>query len=119
MIRIILGIFVGYAFFVFTSLLFFNLSGQNPHGDPTIGFTLLTALYGAATSFISGLLACWIANRKDLRTNYILAGIIAGFAAFSLFKSEGNHWTQIIAIFIFAPVSILGGWLLMKKSKKA
>ena len=118
MVLKILGILAGYVIFVVTSLVFFNLTAQNPHADPTIGFAILTTLYGAVSSFLSGLVAQWITKGGNLNINYILAGIIAGFATFSLFKSEGNHWTQIIAIFIFAPVSILGGWYLLRKPEK-
>jgi hypothetical protein len=42
--------------------------------------------------------------------------MIASFATFSLLKTVGNHWTQLLAIFIFAPVSVLGG--LFYKTKK-
>ncbi|RIV45373.1 hypothetical protein D2V05_07335 [Flagellimonas pelagia] len=116
-IRKIIGVLIGYTIFVVTSLAFFNLTAQNPHADPTIGFAVLTALYGAVASFLSGLVAQWIAKGANLKTNYILAGIIAGFAAFSVFKSEGNHYTQLLAIFVFAPVSILGGAYLLKRRK--
>lgn len=117
MIRKIIGVLTGYVIFVVTSLAFFNLTAQNPHADPTIGFTILTALYGAVASFLSGLVAQWVAKGANLKTNYILAGIIAGFATFSVFKSEGNHYTQLLAIFVFAPVSILGGAYLLKRRK--
>ena len=116
MIRKILSVVAGYAIFVVTSLLLFKLSGQKPHADPTNLFMVLTAVYGAVFSFLSGLVTQLIAQTKDLNINYILALIIAGFATFSFFKSDGNHWTQVLAIFIFAPVSVLGG-LFYKKRK--
>jgi hypothetical protein len=53
-----------------------------------------------------------------MKLNYMLAVIIAGFATFSLIKSEGNRWTQILAIFIFTPMSILGGLFYMNRRKK-
>jgi len=109
MLRKIISIIAGYAIFVVTSLAFFKLSGQNPHSDPAIIFAIMTAIYGAISSFISGLVTKLISRAKDLNINYVLALIIAGFATFSFVKAEGNHWTQILAIFIFAPVSILGG----------
>jgi hypothetical protein len=109
MTRKILGIIVGYAIFVISSLLLFKVSGQTPHADATIRFMILTAAYGAVFSFISGFVSPFIAKTKDLKLNYVLAIIIAGFATFSFFKATGNHWTQLLAIFIFAPVSILGG----------
>ncbi|RDC55507.1 hypothetical protein DU508_14565 [Pedobacter chinensis] len=115
MIRKILGLIAGYFVFVITSLALFKASGNNPHADPTNIFVIFTAIYGILFSIVSGFVTQLIAKTKSLNINYILALIIAGFAAFSLFKSTGNHWTQILAIFIFAPVSILGGLFHIKK----
>ena len=115
MARKIISIIAGYLIFVATSLAFFKLSGRNPHSDATLLFIIATAIYGAISSFISGLVTKLISKTTDLKTNYILALIIAGFATFSFFKAEGNHWTQILAIFIFAPVSILGGLFYNKR----
>jgi Na+(H+)/acetate symporter ActP len=118
MTRKILGVIAGYAIFVVTSLAFFNLSGQNPHADPTRTFVKLTAIYGAFFSFIAGLVTQGIGRTKDLKINYVLAVIIAGFAIFSYFKTGGNHWTQTLAICVFAPVSILGGLFYIRRNKK-
>jgi hypothetical protein len=109
MIRKILGVVIAYAVFVTSSIALFTLSGQNPHGDTTLTFKILTCIYGAIFSFLGGLVLQLVARTKNLKLNYILALIIAGFAAFSLTRTEGNHWTQLLAILIFAPVSILGG----------
>jgi len=117
MLRNILSVIAGYAIFVVTSLLLFKVSGKDPHADPTTLFFVLTLGYGMLFSFLSGLLTKLIANTKSLQMNYILAIIIAGFATFSFFKTEGNHWTQLLAIFVFAPVSVLGGVYKMRRSK--
>ncbi|MEO6231279.1 MAG: hypothetical protein ABJB11_20070 [Ferruginibacter sp.] len=118
MIRKILGVIAGYAIFVVSSLLLFKLSGQKPHAEATVIFQLLTVLYGAIFSFISGLVLQLIAKTKNLSLNYVLAFIIAGFAIFSLIKSSGSHWTQLMAIFIFAPVSVLGGYFFNRRFNK-
>jgi len=118
MISKILSVIAGYAIFVITSLALFKLSAQDPHADPTLVFEAITIIYGAVFSFIAGLVTQLIARAKNLKVNYVLALIIAGFAAFSFFKSTGNHWTQIIAIFIFTPVSILGGLFYNKRYNK-
>ncbi|HEY2347488.1 MAG TPA: hypothetical protein VGH64_00670 [Puia sp.] len=117
MIRKILGIIAGYAIFVATSLALFKLSGQDPHGQATTGFQILTAIYGVVFSFLGGFVLQLIAKTKTLTLNYILALIIAGFATFSLIKADGSHWTQLLAIFIFAPASILGGLFYFKRNK--
>ncbi len=115
-IRNILSIISGYAIFVATSLALFKISGLRPHSDPTTFFVILTTIYGAFFSFISGLVSQLLSRAANLKINYILAIIIAGFATFSFFKSEGNHWTQLLAIFIFAPISILGGLMHIKQN---
>jgi len=118
MLKRIVGVIAGYAVFVVSSLLLFKLSGQKPHAQATTGFQLLTALYGIIFSFLSGLVVQLIAREKTITLNYVLGLIMASFAAFSFFKSDGSHWTQVFAIFIFAPVSLLGGLFWLKRSDK-
>ncbi len=118
MIKQILAIIAGYTIFVATSLALFKIAGQDPHENATTIFIILAAVYGAVSSFVSGLVTQLIAKTKTLTVNYILAFILAGFAIFSLIKSDGSHWTQILAIIIFAPVSILGGLFYIKRHNK-
>jgi hypothetical protein len=117
MIKNFLGLIAGYIIFVITSVLLFKLSGNNAHAHAAFGFQLFTALYGIVFSILSGFVSQLIVNKKNLSINYELAVLIAGFATFSFFKAEGSHWTQLLAIFIFAPVSILGGVLYLRKKK--
>lgn len=118
MIRQILGVIVGYAIFVITSLFFFKFSEVNPHEVASKFFMVLTFVYGTVFSFISGLVAQLTAKTKNLKVNYVLFVIMAGFATFSLFKSGGSSWTQLLAIFVFSPVSILGGLFWIKRSRQ-
>lgn len=118
MLRQILGIIAGYFIFVITSILLFRVLGVKPHGEASTQFMILTLVYGAFFSFISGFVTQFIAKAKSLKVNYILFVIMAGFASFSLFKSSGSSWTQLMAIFVFAPVSVLGGYFWIKKSDK-
>ena len=118
MIRNILSVLAGYIIFVITSLALFKLSGQDPHADPTTIFVILTIIYGAAFSSVSGFITQLIAKTKNITLNYVLCFIMAGFATFSLFKTTGNHWTQLLAIFLFAPISILGGLFYIKRNNK-
>lgn len=115
MIKQFLGVIAGYAIFVITSILLFRLSGVNPHTEASIAFMFLTFVYGTIFSFLSGFVCQMIINKRNLKVNYILFIIMAGFATFSLFKSDGSSWTQLLAIFVFAPVSILGGYFRIKK----
>ncbi len=114
-LRTTLGVIAGYAIFVISAVLLFQLSGIDAHADPTLGVALLTISFGLVFSFLGGFTAHWISGTKSLTVNYILAFILAGFAAFSFFKSSGNHYTQVAAIFLFAPASLLGGWVRKKR----
>lgn len=115
MIRNILAVIVGYLIFVVSGVLLFQLSGQKRHGETSVPFIIFVIIYGAVFATIGGFIAQIIAKSKTLIINYVLASMMAGFAAFSLFKTDGNHYTQIAAIFLFAPLSILGGYLFLKK----
>ncbi|WP_264564103.1 hypothetical protein [Flavobacterium sp. N3904] len=116
MIKNILGVITGYVIFVISSVLFFKLSGVKPHSEASAVFMFLTFVYGTVFSFLSGLVTQIIAKTKNLKVNYALFFIVASFATFSLFKSDGSSWTQILAIFVFAPISILGGLFIIKKT---
>jgi hypothetical protein len=117
MIRSILGVTTGYMIFVITSILLFRFSGVKPHSEASFSFMLLTFVYGAVFSFLSGFVTQTIARTKNLKVNYILFVIMAGFATFSLYKSSGSSWTQLLAIFVFTPDSILGGFFKIKKTE--
>jgi hypothetical protein len=117
MLKNTLAIIVGYAIFALSAVALFAF-GQDPHSDAALGFKVLTAVYGAAFSCLGGYVGQLIAKRKTLTLNFCLALIIAGFAAFSWFKSGGQHWTQLFAIVIFAPSAILGGYLNLKRREK-
>lgn len=114
MIKQILGVVAGYSIFVFSSIFLFRISGVKPHSDASWIFMILTFVYGTIFSCISGFVCQLISKTKSLKINYILSVIIAGFAVFSLLKSGGSSWTQLLAIFVFAPVSVFGGSILIK-----
>jgi hypothetical protein len=107
--RVILGVIAGYIIFVVSAVLLFQLSGVDAHADPSIGFMMIVIAYGIAFGFLGGLVAQLIAGTRTLTVNYTLAAIMAGFAAFSWFKSTGNHYSQVAAVFLFAPASLFGG----------
>lgn len=117
-LRKILSVILGYALFVISAVLLFQLTGIDPHADPTAGIIILTVTYGLVFSFLGGFLTQLISKTDKLTVNYVLAGIISGFATFSLFKTTGNHYSQLAAIFLFGPSSILGGMTYLKKFKK-
>jgi len=111
MIRKILSVVAGYAVFAVSSVLLFKLMAQPPHQDTTITFKLVTIVYGAFFSVLSGFILQLIARQTKLALNFILALVIFLLAAISMLASAGSHWTQLFAMLIFAPVSVLGGYL--------
>lgn len=117
MLRKIAAILAGYAIFVIAAVILFQVSGVDPHSDPSTLFLIGVLACGIASSLIGGFVAQLIVKEGRLTVNFILALIIAGFATFSYFKTTGNHYSQIAAIFLFAPVSILGGYFAIRKDK--
>jgi hypothetical protein len=111
MLRKILAVIAGYAVFAVSSALLFIITKHEPHGDASIAFKAVTIAYGLFFSIISGLILQLVAMQKNVTLNFILAGVIFLLATVSLFTSSGSHWTQLFAMFIFAPASILGGRL--------
>jgi len=111
MIRNILAVITAYALFAVSSVLLFTLTGHRPHHDAPLAFKLMTIVYGLFFAILSGLLLQVIAGQKKLTVNFILVAVIFSLAAISLLTSRGSHWTQLYAMFLFAPSSILGGYL--------
>ena len=117
-LRNTLAIIAGYTIFVISAVLLFQLSGIDPHANPSIGFMIGSIVYGAVFSFIGGFVTQLISKSSKLTINYVLGGIIVGFAAFSMFKTAGNHYSQNAAIVAFAPASILGGLINLNRKRK-
>ena len=117
MLRNILALVAGYAIFVIAAVLLFQISGMDPHSDPSAGFMAAVIACGILSSLTGGIVTQLISKHNTLTVNYLLALIIAGFASFSWFKTTGNHYSQIAAIFLFAPLSILGGYFIPRKQK--
>lgn len=115
-LRGILSVILGYAIFVISAVILFQFSEIDPHADPSIGFIILTVAYGLIFSFLGGLITQMVSGTYSLTINYILAAIMAGFATFSFFKTSGNHYSQLAAIFLFAPASVLGGLTNLKRT---
>ena len=118
MTRKILSVIVGYVVFAASSVLLFKLTAQPPHQDAPLTFKMLTIIYGTFFSVLAGFILQLIARQTKLTLNFILALVIFLLAAISMLTSAGSHWTQLFAMLIFAPVSILGGYLKLKLISK-
>ncbi len=115
-LRNALAVICGYLVFAIPAVALFQLAHIDPHADPSIGTILLVLAYGAGFSFLAGIVTQWISKAGTLTISLVLAGIMGGFAIFSLFKTSGNHYTQLAAIVLFAPISIVGGIYYLKRS---
>jgi hypothetical protein len=115
MIIKILAIIVGYIIFAAGAIAFFYVFDIEAHSTASTTIMIQTVVNGIIFSALAGWITQLIAKTGNLDINYILALLIAAFATFSYFKANGEHWTQLMAIFIFAPVSILGGLIMIRK----
>ena len=119
MLRKIIAVIAGYLIFAVSSVLLFQLSGQHPHEAASLNFKLITIAYGVFFSILAGLVLQIIARENKLTLNFILALLMFTLAGISALTSKGDHWTQLFAMFIFAPVSVLGGYLKIRFSNRA
>lgn len=108
-VRNIAAVIVGYFIFAVSAVLLFNLSGIDPYAEAGLMTKFGVVVFGCVFSFIGGYVAKLIAAANSLTVNIVLAVLMAAFAAFSFFKSPGEHYTQIAAILLFAPASLIGG----------
>jgi len=115
MLRKIIAVIAGYLVFAVSSVLLFQLSGQHPHEAAPLKFKLITIAYGAFFSVVAGFVVQLIARQRKLTLNIILAILMFVLAGISALTSKGDHWTQLFAMLIFAPVSVMGGYLKIKR----
>jgi len=108
-VRNIVAVIFGYFIFAVSAVLLFKLAGIDPHAETGIGTKAGVIVLGCLFAFVGGYVAKLIAAGNSLTVNIVLAVLMAGFATFSFFKSPGEHYTQIAAVFLFAPASLISG----------
>jgi len=55
LLKTTLAVVAGCLVFAMPAALLFALSGEDPHVTPTIGFAIVSTLYGMAFAFLAGL----------------------------------------------------------------
>lgn len=107
MFRKITAVVLGYFIFAASPGAWFPLMGYQPHAAAPMAFMLETLVFGVFFSLLAG----WVTRKigRSLLINYILAALIFIGAAMSFLFSGGSHWTQVMTLLLFAPVSLLGG----------
>lgn len=108
-VRNIAAVIVGYLIFAISAVLLFNLSGIDPHAETGLMTKFGVVVFGCVFAFLGGYVAKFIAATDSLTVNIVLAVLMAAFAAISFINTPGEHYTQISAIFLFAPASLIGG----------
>src|SRR5580698_8457931 len=98
--RIFLAVVAGYSIFAVSAVIFFHLSGVDPHSPAGLGFKALTVAYGLAFAYLGGFVGGRIAERTDLACGIALAMVIALGATISMIARPGAGalWTQTAAL---------------------
>ncbi len=109
--RAVLGFVVGYAISLASSLAFFRLVHQDPHGPAPVWMKALAALVGVAFALLAGFVAVKIGGPGGGQKTGTAVGIaILVVALLSvIFDIRGAHWSQVIAMVLMAPAAGLGG----------
>lgn len=112
-LRHILGVLAGYAVFAILAVALFQLSHRDPHAAQDWVFVAFSIVYGLLAAILAGYLAGLIGRHDPMSHARTLALAIAAVAIVSLLArpGAGSVWSQILAIVLFAPAAILGGWL--------
>jgi MFS family permease len=119
--RAFLAVVAGYFIFAVAAVLLFHLANVDPHSPASLRFKALTLAYGVAFACIGGFVAGQIGRRSDLVCGIALAIVIALGATISMIAHPGAGalWTQIAALFLFAPVSLVGDWARRRRQRAA
>ncbi|HUI31176.1 MAG TPA: hypothetical protein VLX91_13270 [Candidatus Acidoferrales bacterium] len=117
-LRNIISVLLGYLVYALSAVLLYQLPHIDPHANPATRFLIFSILYGLLFSFIGGFLTQLLSKSSNLKINYVLALILAGFAAISYVMTTGNHYSQIASILLFAPSSLIGGWYFLKRKQE-
>ena len=111
-LRSVIAVVAGYLIFAASALVLFKLSGQDPHAPASMGFMVVSIVYGIVFAALSGFLAAWLAKRYEFEHGLAVASVIAAIGAASLLTSPGGDakWTQLAALLLMAPSALAGGW---------
>jgi hypothetical protein len=105
---------VGYAVFAGSATVLFSMAHQQPHEAASLGFMLLSTLYGMLFAALAGYVAALIGGHRE--TSVAIAVIIAFGALVSLVMDSSHaHWTQIAALVFMSPMTLVGARLIKEK----
>ena len=113
MVKSIAGVVVGYLMFAVSAVLLFQMTGRDPHAEQSMGFVVVTTLYGMAFAAAGGFVAGTIATRKPRQHAAAVALVLAIGASLSMLTQPGagSRWSQLTALVFMAPAALAGGFV--------
>ena len=113
MLRSIGAVVAGYLVFGLSAVALFRLSGSDPHSAAGAAFMAGSMVWGLLFGAAGGYTAARLAGRRSLAHAGAVGVLLAAIAAVSWLARPGGGavWTQAAAILLFAPATLLGGWL--------
>ena len=120
MLRLILGIIVGYVFFVLTAALVFMLPGRDPHAAADPSFMVGTIGAGAIAALAGGYFGAVIGKGYELPAGIAIALVIAGGAIASLIAqpADAARWTQLSALVVMGPMALFGAFVRVRRIRR-
>lgn len=111
--RHVLAVLAGYVIFALLSVALFALSHRDPHAAQDSVFVAFSLVYGILAAALAGYVAASIGRVNPLSHARTLALAIAAVAIVSLLSrpGAGSIWTQLASLVLFAPSTLVGGWL--------
>ena len=113
-LRIVLGVIVGYALSLATSIWWFHWTRHSIIDPAPRGYIIGTSIFGVLCSLLSGFLASLIAASRRagiLVAALILLASIAGLLAGWGHITLSGSWASWVSIFLMTPAAYLGAKL--------
>src|SRR5262245_59811667 len=112
-LRSIFAVLVGYLIFAVSGFALFKFSGHDPHSSDSLGFMILSIVYGVFFAALAGFVAAAIGGKFEIEHSLAVAALIAavGAAALLISSTGSSVWTQLAALLVMAPAAMGGGFL--------
>jgi len=111
--RSVVAVLLGYAVFAVSAVALFTVSGYDPHSKAPAGFVAFAVAWGSGFGVAAGFVAAWVARAEYWKHALAVGCTIAVGATLSMIArpGQGSLWTQLCALLVFAPLTLVGGLL--------
>jgi hypothetical protein len=107
-VRLILGVLIGYAVFAVTAVAMFAVPGRDPHAAADPAFKVASIGGGIIAAAAAGYVAAVVARRRERIAGATVAIIIAVGALISIVGTQGaDRWSQWAALFLMSPAALV------------